>query len=239
VKAIHTYGAHPSQHAELFLPDNDLGDATATAVVIHGGFWRDRYDRHLMDGLCADLAANGWAAANLEYRRVGADGGGWPATFDDVRAGIEALTAVDGIPLDRIVTIGHSAGGHLALWAASATGAVTDVVSLAGVTDLEEAYRLGLSTDATGSFLGGSPSEVPERYAAASPMALLPLGVPMLLVHGDRDENVPVGLSIAFAGAARDAGDDVELVVRPGIDHFEVIDPSGESWRIVMDWLGG
>ena len=236
MRSVHTYGDHPSQHAELFLPDE--GGPRATAVVIHGGFWRDRYDRHLMDGLCACLAAKGWAAINLEYRRVGADGGGWPATFDDVRTGIDTLTAVDGLILDRIVTIGHSAGGHLALWAAFATGAVTDVVSLAGVTDLEEAHRLGLSADATGSFLGGSPTEVPERYAAASPMGLLPLGVPVLLVHGDRDENVPVELSVSFAQAARAAGDEVELRVRPGIDHFEVIDPGGESWRIVMDWLG-
>lgn len=159
-------------------------------------------------------------------------------TFDDVRAGIDALTIIDGLPLDRIVTIGHSAGGHLALWAATASGAVTGVVSLAGVTDLEQAHRLGLSSDATGSFLGGSPAEAPERYATASPMARLPLGAPMLLVHGDRDENVPVELSISFADAARAAGDEIDLVVRPGIDHFEVIDPEGESWKIVVDWLG-
>jgi dipeptidyl aminopeptidase/acylaminoacyl peptidase len=184
------------------------------------------------------VAGRGWAGANLVYGGVGADGGGWPMTFDDVRAGIDALTTIDGLPLDRLVTIGHSAGGHLALWAASVTAAVTDVVSLAGVTDLEQAHRLGLSSDATGSFLGGTPSDFPERYAAASPMALLPLGEPMLLVHGDRDENVPVELSVSFAHAARAAGDEVELVVRPGADHFEVIDPRGESWRIVMDWLG-
>lgn len=237
MRTIERYGSHPSQHAELFLPDDGAASAIATAVVIHGGFWRDRYDRHLMDGLCADLAERGWAAANLEYRRVGTDGGGWPATFDDVRAGIDVLTTIDGLPLDRIVTIGHSAGGHLALWSAAATGAVTGVVSLAGVTDLEKAHRLGLSSDATGSFLGGSPAEVPDRYAAASPIALLPLGVPVLLVHGDRDENVPVELSASFADAARAAGDDVDLVVRPGIDHFELIDPHGESWRIVLDWL--
>ncbi|HTN79598.1 MAG TPA: alpha/beta hydrolase, partial [Acidimicrobiales bacterium] len=161
-RSVHAYGRHPSQHAEVFVPDDH--DAVATAVVIHGGFWRDRYDRHLMDGLCASLAANGWAAANLEYRRVGADGGGWPVTLDDVRDGIDALTALEGMPLDRVVTIGHSAGGHLALWAATATGAVTAAVSLAGVTDLVEAHRLGLSSDATGSFLGGSPTEVPGRY---------------------------------------------------------------------------
>ncbi len=236
MRSIEPYGDHPSQHAELFLPDE--GGPQATAVVIHGGFWRDRYDLHLMDGLCADLAANGWAAWNLEYRRVGADGGGWPFTFDDVRSGIDALAVVGGLPLDRVVTIGHSAGGHLALWAGAATEAVTAVVSLAGVTDLVDAHRRGLSSNATGSFLGGAPDDVPDRYAAASPMALLPLGVPALLVHGDRDENVPVELSVSFADAARAAGDEVELVVRPGIDHFEVIDPRGQSWRIVMDWLG-
>ena len=237
MRSIERYGDHPSQHAELFLPDE--GPAEATAVVIHGGFWRDRYDRHLMDGLCADLAASGWAAWNLEYRRVGDDGGGWPATCDDIKCGIDALAAVaGGLPLDRIVTIGHSAGGHLALWAAATVDGVTGVVSLAGVSDLVDAYRRGLSSDATGSFMGGTPDEVPERYAAASPMALLPIGVPALLVHGDHDENVPVELSVSFADAARAAGDEVELVIRPGVDHFEVIDPRGESWRIVMDWLG-
>ncbi len=235
MRVVHSYGDHPSQHAELFVPDG--GRAHSTAVVIHGGFWREEYDRHLMDGLCEDLAAKGWAAVNLEYRRVGADGGGWPTTCDDVRAGIDAITTLADIPRDRIVTIGHSAGGHLALWAATETGAVTAAVSLAGVTDLVEAHRRGLSSDATGSFLGGSPQEVPARYALASPMALLPLGVPMLLIHGDADENVPVDLSASFAEAASAAGDDVTLVLRPGIDHFEVIDPSGESWAIVMNWL--
>jgi dipeptidyl aminopeptidase/acylaminoacyl peptidase len=235
VRSIHRYGDLPSQFAELHAPDDAI--AAAIAIVIHGGFWRDRYDLHLMDGLCADLAARGWAACNLEYRRVGADGGGWPMTFDDVRAGIDAITTLPALPVDRVVTIGHSAGGHLALWAAAAHGAVTDAVSLAGVTDLEDAWARGLSSDATGGFMGGSPFEVPERYAEASPVALLPIGVPMLLVHGDRDENVPVELSIAFAEAARAAGDDVELVVRPGIDHFEVIDPRGQSWARVMDWL--
>ncbi len=235
MRSIHRYGELPSQFAELYAPDDAI--PTAIAIVIHGGFWRDRYDLHLMDGLCADLAARGWAACNLEYRRVGADGGGWPMTFDDVRAGIDAVTTLPALPIDRVVTIGHSAGGHLALWAAAAHGAVTDAVSLAGVTDLDEAWVRGLSSDATGGFMGGSPAEVPERYAEASPMAWLPIGVPMLLVHGDRDENVPIDLSVAFAEAARAAGDDVELVVRAGVDHFEVIDPGGQSWARVMDWL--
>ncbi|RPI07960.1 MAG: alpha/beta fold hydrolase [Actinobacteria bacterium] len=141
---VHTYGPHPSQHAELFLPD--ARPPESVAVVIHGGFWRDRYDRHLMDGLCLDLVAHGWAAWNLEYRRMGDDGGGWPQTVDDIRAGIDALAEVAGLPSVRVVTIGHSAGGHLALWAAHECVAVTAAVSLAGVTDLLYAHRRGLSS---------------------------------------------------------------------------------------------
>jgi dipeptidyl aminopeptidase/acylaminoacyl peptidase len=189
-----------------------------------------------MDGLCLDLAARGWVAWNLEYRRVGDDGGGWPHTFDDVRAGIDALVAVDDLPRARVVAIGHSAGGHLALWAAGESEAVTGAVSLAGVTDLIDAHHRGLSSDATGSLLGGSPVEVPDRYAAASPMARLPIGVPMLLVHGDADENVPVEQSERFARAAAAAGDEVELFAGP-FDHFDVIDPGGHSWPRVLNWL--
>jgi len=144
VTTVHTYGPHPSQHAELFLPD--ARPPESVAVVIHGGFWRDRYDRHLMDGLCLDLVAHGWAAWNLEYRRMGDDGGGWPQTVDDIRAGIDALAEVAGLPSVRVVTIGHSAGGHLALWAAHECVAVTAAVSLAGVTDLLYAHRRGLSS---------------------------------------------------------------------------------------------
>lgn len=233
-----SYGEAPSQRVELWLPD-DGRDPHSLAIVIHGGFWRDRYDLHLMDGLCADLTSRGWAAANIEYRRVGEDGGGWPSTFDDVMGAIDAITAIPDIPLDRVVTIGHSAGGHLALWAAATHGAVTAAVSLAGVTDLQHAHSLGLSDDATGALLGGSPAEVPDRYLEASPMARLPIGVPMLLVHGDADVHVPLELSVSFANAARVVDDDVELIVRNDVDHFEVIDPLGQSWALVMDWLGG
>ena len=231
MRSIHRYGDLPSQFAELHAPDDAI--PTAIAIVIHGGFWRDRYDLHLMDGLCADLAARGWAACNLEYRRVGADGGGWPMTFDDVRAGIDAVTTLAALPVDRVVTIGHSAGGHLALWAAAAHGAVTDVgLARRRHRPPGTCARLGLSSDANRcASSAAAPSRCPERYAEASPMALLPIGVPMLLVHGDRDENVPVDLSIAFAEAARASGDDVELVVRPGIDHFEVIDPGDSLGR--------
>jgi len=213
------YGSHASQLAELFEP---AGEPRGSVVLVHGGFWRAAYDRHLMDELCRDLAGRGWSTWNLEYRRLG-DGGGWPATFEDVETAIAAIDA-------PAVAIGHSAGGHLALWAA-ARGLVTHAVSQAGVTDLAEAARLGLSRGIVDELLA------PEAYALASPIELLPLGVPQLLVHGDDDDTVPVALSRAYHAAAVAAGDRVDLVTLPGVGHYEHLDPSSAAWRAVIDWL--
>jgi acetyl esterase/lipase len=207
-------------------------------VVLHGGFWRDAYDRSLMDELCVDLAASGWSAWNLEYRRLGV-GGGWPATFDDVAAGIDHLDEL-ARNLRTVVTIGHSAGGHLALWAASRVEPrvrVTGAVAQAGVVDLAEAYRLGLSRGVVGELMGGSPEEVAERYAVASPAARVPLGVPQLLVHGGRDDIVPAAMSRDYAASAATAGDPVDLVVHDELGHFEHLDPSSSAWKSVRDWL--
>jgi acetyl esterase/lipase len=208
------------------------------AVVIHGGFWRDAYDRSLMDGLCDDLAHAGWVAWNIEYRRLGS-GGGWPETFEDVAGGIDHVAQlVDDLSV--VVTIGHSAGGHLALWAASRPEPrvrVTHAVAQAGVVDLVEAARLGLSGGVAKELLGGSAAEVPERYELASPAARLPLGVPQLLVHGGRDEIVPASMSRDYADAAAAAGDRVDLVVHDELGHFEHLDPASPVWRSVQDWL--
>jgi acetyl esterase/lipase len=238
VRQTHRYGPDPSQVADLHPPAR--GEGWPVVVVIHGGFWRARYDRTLMDGLCADLAGSGWAAWNLEYRRVGG-WGGWPATFDDVAAGIDHLAAV-GVPLDlaRVVAIGHSAGGHLALWAASRDRpgvAVTAAVGQAAVSDLAAVARLGLSNGAVEELLGGSPEQVPDRYAAASPAQRLPLRVPLLLVHGERDDTVPVAISRDFHRAAVAAGDVCDLVVAPHDGHFEHIDPASGAWATVKRWL--
>lgn len=218
---LHRYGQDPSQVAEAFEPE---GEPVGTAVVLHGGFWRDRYDRHLMDDLCVDLARRGWTAWNLEYRRLGS-GGGWPATGDDVRTAIETLVGFGA------VAIGHSAGGQLALWAA-AEGLVRGVVAQAAVSDLAEAQRLGLSGGVVSELLGAAPA-----HGEASPVERLPLGVPQLLVHGEDDAIVPAAMSRAYCEAAREAADDAELVVLPGVGHFEHLDPASEAWAAVTRWL--
>jgi acetyl esterase/lipase len=238
----HRYGPHRSQVVDLWLPDAP-GEPAPVAVVIHGGFWRARYGRDLMSGLCRDLSERGWAAWNLEYRRLGLfAGGGWPATLEDVAAGVDRLATVrEPLDLDRVVAVGHSAGGQLALWAAARRDArirLRGVVGQAAVSDLEEACRRDLGGGAVSRFVGGQPARHPERYAEASPAARLPLGVPQLLVHGGRDEIVPAELSERYADAARAAGDDVDLVVRPEDGHFEHLDPAGDAWAVARDWMG-
>jgi acetyl esterase/lipase len=225
--SVHSYGGHPSQVGEVFEPD---ADPVGVAVVLHGGFWRADYDRHLMDDLCRDLATNGWLAWNLEYRRLG-DGGGWPETFDDVEAGIAQLPA-DHVPR---VAIGHSAGGHLALWAATRGIGVTHAVSQAGVVDLHEADRLGLSRNAARELLGCDPDTNPKRWRTASPAALAPLGVPQLLVHGEDDDEVPATLSSAHAAKDTDA----QLRLLPGVGHYEHLDPRSTAWTTVREFLEG
>jgi acetyl esterase/lipase len=198
------------------------------AVLIHGGFWKAEYGLELMDALCADLAARGWAAWNIEYRRLG-NGGGVPFTLDDVGAAIDHLDQLPGVDLSRVVAIGHSAGGHLAAWAATRDHhrvAVTGVVSQAGVLDLERAAELRLSNGVVERFLEGHPSDV------ASPIERLPLGVPALLTHGGRDDIVPVEISERFARAAG-----ASLIVEPDEDHFGHLDPANPLWKAVTAWL--
>jgi acetyl esterase/lipase len=240
----HSYGADPSQFGDLYLPDGVR--QRGVAVIIHGGFWRARYDLTLGAPLAADLAARGYPAFNLEYRRVGANGG-WPNTLDDIAAGIDLLAALAVHP-SRVVAIGHSAGGQLAVWAAaraklpaSVPGSapkvpVTAVVSQAGVLDLATAANSGVGGTAAADFLGGTPAEVPERYAVADPIGQLPLDVPVLCVHSRADENVPFSQSTAYVAAARAAGATADLV-EVGGDHFTVIDPTSSAWLTVVDAL--
>lgn len=223
--SLHSYGDHPSQVCELH------GESDSVAVLIHGGFWRQRYGRELEGGIARDLVARGWAVWNIEYRRLGG-GGGWPMTLEDVSAAIRALP----VEAARTVAIGHSAGGHLAVWAA-AERLVDAAVSQAGALDLDELSRLGTSDNVVNQLLEGTPEEVPHRYARASPRRRLPIGVPLLLVHGERDDDVPVHVSREFAAAAREAGDDCELVVIDDESHYEHLEPGSRCWKAVVEWL--
>jgi acetyl esterase/lipase len=236
----HRYGPHFHHFGDLYVPEG--AGPFPVAVVLHGGFWRELRTLELTDDLARDMAGRGWAAWNVEYRRVGeVSGGGHPVTVEDVGAAIDFLGTLDApLDLERVVAIGHSAGGHLALLAAArpvSAVALAGAVSQAGVTDLREADRLGLGEGATAEYMGGGADERPDAYAEASPIERVPVGVPQLLVHGDADERVPVGQSTAYAEAARAAGDDVELVIRRGEDHFVHVDPAAGAWAEVVRWL--
>jgi acetyl esterase/lipase len=219
--------------------------------LIHGGFWRARYKLRLEDALVADLAGRGWAVWNLEYRRLGwRSRGGWPATFQDVAEGIDRLGNLDE-PLDlmRVLAIGHSAGGHLALWAAARPGLpagapgaeprirLAGAVAQAGVVDLREALRLHLSRDVVGRLLGGSPGKHPQRYDVTSPIERLPLGLPQLLVHGELDPTVPISMTRDYHRRALGVGDPCELVSLPEVGHMEHVDPRSAAWPPVLRWL--
>jgi dipeptidyl aminopeptidase/acylaminoacyl peptidase len=237
----HRYGSHFHQFADLVHPRED--GPFPVAVLVHGGYWREQHTLELTDDLARDLSGRGWAAWNIEFRRVGeVSRGGYPTTLQDVAAAIDFLPALDApLDLDRVVAVGHSAGGQLALWAAARQDAAVrlgGVASQAGVHDLREADRRGLGENATAPFMGGHADDVPDAYADASPIERVPIGVPQLLVHGDADERVPVEMSVRYAEAAQAAGDDVELVLRPGEDHFVHLDPAGGAWGDVVRWLG-
>ncbi len=228
-RSTHTYGSDPSQLGELFLPSGR--GPFPVCVVIHGGYWRAQYDLSLMTGLCLDLAARGLAAWNVEYRRVG-NGGGWPETLLDVAACVDLLADLDA-PLDLSIvsSVGHSAGGQLALWAAARTGllpgtpgaaprvVVRAALSQAGVVDLRLAADLKPSAEPTRALLG-DPDEHGLRYDLASPRERLPLGIPHVLLHGDRDDVVSMRIPMSYASAAREAGDPCELRILNGTGHL-------------------
>jgi acetyl esterase/lipase len=209
-----------------------------------------------MDDMAIDLTSYGVATWNIEYRRVGQVGGAWPGTFLDVAHATDFLkTLSQDLPLDlgRVVAIGHSAGGHLALWLGArhllskeselrspleVPLPLKGVVSLAGVSDLKMMYDIhrlaGREVNPTFDFLGGRPEDVPLRYEEGSPIQKLPLGVPQILIHGALDVNVPVGMSTYYAGKAKKAGDQVALVELPLTEHFKIIDPKSDSWPTIL-----
>jgi acetyl esterase/lipase len=247
------YGPGLEQWGELRLPPaaapTALGDAPGAvptalgdgqpppvAVLLHGGFWRSVWAADLMDALAVDLAARGFAAWNLEYRRP--DRYGWTATASDVAAGLGALSDMDArLDLNRVAVLGHSAGGQLALRVAADHGRIALVVPLAGVLDLAGGDGRGIGTGAVTAALGGPRYEVPEVYAASDPMARVPIGVPQLVVQGADDDLDLIDFNRRYVAAARAAGDDVTYIEEPG-DHFAVIDPAAPLWHTIAGALG-
>jgi dipeptidyl aminopeptidase/acylaminoacyl peptidase len=199
-----------------------------------------------MDRLATDLAGRGWAAWNVEYRRTGfLGGGGWPATFEDVASAVDHLVhlaAEQPLDLARVSVLGHSAGGHLALWAAarpdSAVG-IRRAISMAGISDLVRCHHSRVDAGAVAKLMGGPPEKVPERYGEASPFARLPLGVSQVLVHGEDDNVVPPEFSRDYIDAAVAAGDDARLVLVPGENHFACLDPTTKCWLAAVEALEG
>lgn len=229
----YSYGPHPSQYAELTLPAGT--ESVPVVVVVHGGYWSASYGAELGRPLAADLAAKGFAALNVEYRRVG-ESGGWPQTGDDVAAAVDALGGRARLDLSRVVGLGHSAGGQLVGWLATRRGGaapLTGVVLQAAVLDLVGRAAAGLGGGALEAFLGGSPAQRPEVYAQASPIARVPLGVPSVAIHGTRDTLVPIEQSQRFVAAAQGAGDVAELRTFDG-DHFAPITVGTQAWDMCV-----
>jgi len=229
-----TYGDDPSQWVDLHVPE---GASRGLVVVIHGGFWKAQYGAEYGEPLAADLLDRGWTTANVEYRRVG-NGGGYPATLDDIHAAIGAVAADAAGP---VVALGHSAGGHLATWAGArlrfdrwADGpALTHVVSQAGVLDLRAAVADHLGDDAAPAFLGDAGE---TAYDRADPLTQVPLDVPVWAVHARDDDTVPFGQAEAYVDAATRAGAEATLVEVAG-GHFGVIDTSRSAWAACVEVL--
>jgi acetyl esterase/lipase len=241
------YGDGELHFADLRLPDRP--GPYPVMIVVHGGFWRAAYDLQHIGHLCEALRNAGVATWSIEYRRIGNPGGGWPGTLQDAGMAADHLRRIATdyhLDLDRAAAIGHSAGGQIALWLA-ARGKLPSghllrppsplplrgVVALAPVADLRRGFELKLSNTVVADFLGGAPDEVEDRYAVASPIERLPLGIPQKLIHGTNDRNVPFEISERYASEAKKHGDDVELIALEGADHFAVIDPRSKEFAQV------
>jgi acetyl esterase/lipase len=253
------HGPDPLQFGELRLPRGP--GPFPIAVVIHGGCWRAEYDLRHFSQASSALARSGVATWTIEYRRLGDPGGGWPGTFRDVALGVDSVARLPErfrvLDSTRVLLIGHSAGGHLALWAASQDpeGAgvaaceapspppvlpLCGVIGLAPITDLRAFGALsGDCSSAVAPLLGGGPEEVPGRYAAASPIERVPIAVPVQLVHGALDPIVPVAQSRTFLERNRAGGGSADLHLVAGAGHFDLIAPGAPAWGVVVEAVGG
>ena len=234
-----TYGEDPSQFAELRMPAED---SKGTVVLLHGGAWLREYGVSELERLADRLTALGFVTWNVEYRRIGI-GGGVPNTLLDVATGVDRLGG-EGLPAgiaDRVVLVGHSAGGHLSAWAASRSPATPGgaplvrargAISLAGILALTHGGDDPALAGTVGSFVGGRPVDVPERYAVADPAQLVPASCPVWAVRAEGDELVPADQSARYVRAAKAAGGTAVEVVVPG-DHDSIADPDAPSFTAI------
>jgi acetyl esterase/lipase len=232
------YGSDPNQFLDLRVPAATASRTAQPLVInVHGGFWRARYDLVHSGHLCSALTKRGIVTANLEYRRVGNPGGGWPGTFADICSAYEFLVArAEELSIDgrRIVIMGHSAGGQLALCLAAREPRISAVISLAGVVDLRSAYQLHLSNDAVAEFLGEPPDDVPKLCREADPMQLS-VDAQQFLFHGSVDDEVPPDFSRAYVARKKKENKNVQLVEIALAGHYELIDPRTTAWRRIEE----
>ena len=235
-----TYGSDPNQFIDLRFPAKTR-EPHPLLINIHGGFWRAKYSLEHAGHLCAAFTAEGFVTANLEYRRVGNEGGAWPGSFEDIRSAYKFLiqnAQKHNFDAHQVVVMGHSAGGQLALCLAAHESRLKYVVSLAGVVDLEKAYQLHLSNDAVVEFLRGTPSQVPDHYREADPMQLSISQAHQWLVHGSADDTVPPDFSRDYVAAkSKRPGNQkqqVQLLEINKADHYDLIDPRSRAWQEIQ-----
>ncbi|MEU4102570.1 alpha/beta hydrolase [Streptomyces tanashiensis] len=258
--ATAAYGGHPDQVVDFYAP-RDGRTRAPLVVALHGGAWRAPYDRQHLTPFVDFLARRGFAVANVEYRRgpglphqggTAPVAGRWPETFDDVAAALDAVPDLAAAHLPqadprRTVLTGHSAGGHLALWAAArhvlpagspwrlpAPPELRGVVALAPIAHFGRAVELGVCGGAVTQLLGGE-AEYAARAAATDPSALLPTGIATTVVQGREDADVPYAVAEAYAEAAAKAGEEVGLTLLEGIGHFPLIDPAADACAVVAE----
>jgi acetyl esterase/lipase len=242
------YGDAPQHFADVRFPHSNSStrgtrETHRPAIInIHGGYWRAKYDLAHAGHFCAALTNAGCVTVNLEYRRVGDPGGGWPGTFEDLRRAFSYIQQhADELRIDpaHITVTGHSAGGQLALCLTAHEPRIARVVSLAGVLDLHRAWELHLSNDAVVEFLGGTPQQVPEHYREASPMNLAIASAEQIIVVGTNDEDAPIELSRKYASTKKQRGENARYVEIAGADHFDMIDPRSKFWATISGAIKG
>lgn len=249
MKFTEKYGTDVFQEGDLYIPNKK---PLAILCLYHGGFWLMPYGREQLTPIAIDLARKGFIVWNVEYRRIGAVGGGWHGTFDDVISSINHLKTLcrkyHHFDLTKVVVIGHSAGGQLAIWSGkqyenrSFTADMlqirpNQIIGLAPVVNLEKAFKNKLGNNSVFQLLGGSPKDVPERYACTDPMRMVPLNTPQLLIHGSLDDELPIEWTRDYVRSTQVAGSDIEYIEINDGGHMDFVDPDSNSISILYNWL--